>query len=109
MRFVGSFCAPYGAKTRWRGVSSMSSRAVLPTLDRTFIPRRLRRSHDHLVGCAGVSSTGCTPRDIKFVFRNFRYPASAPPGGVHPENETAKGRTVSCGDPPARGDTPLCP
>src|SRR5580704_3642509 len=26
-----------------------------------------------------VSSTGCTPRDIKFVSRNFRYPASAPP------------------------------
>jgi hypothetical protein len=59
----------------------MSSRAALPTLDRTFIPRRLRRSHDQLVGCAGVSSAGCTPRDIKFVFRNFRYPASAPPGG----------------------------
>src|SRR5216684_7055138 len=26
-----------------------------------------------------VSSTGCSPRDMKFVSRNFRYPASAPP------------------------------
>jgi hypothetical protein len=25
---------------------------------------------------------GCTPRDTKFVFRNFRYPASAPPAGL---------------------------
>ncbi len=32
---------------------------------------------DPSAGCRHCMHRGCTPRDIKFVFRNFRYPASA--------------------------------
>ena len=35
---------------------------------------------DSPISARAVSPKGCTPRDIKFVFRNFRYPASALPG-----------------------------
>jgi hypothetical protein len=34
---------------------------------------------DSPISARAVSPKGYTPRDIKFVFRNFRYPASAPP------------------------------
>src|ERR1700704_1485699 len=43
---------------------------------------------------ANPLTTGVRCSDIKFVFRNFRYPASAPPVEWHHESERADSGTV---------------
>jgi hypothetical protein len=45
----------------------MNLSAVPAALDRTFIRRRLKRSHNQLVGRAAVSPTGCSARGVSAV------------------------------------------
>ena len=66
--------------------------------------RTIRRKNS-IVGGPGMSSRAALShsqvhsRDIKFVFRNFRYPASAPPRGISASTTpiTAFGRALGQG------------
>src|SRR5664279_4245535 len=55
---------------------------------------------DSPISARAVSPKGCTPRDIKFVFRNFRYPASATVKLTGPNGACARRRHRS--SPPGR-------
>jgi hypothetical protein len=59
----------------------MSSRAAVPSLDRTFIPRRLRRSHDQPVGNAAVSPMGA----VQGEFPQFPQALCQSASEMHPE------------------------